>query len=469
MGSGLLLLSAANALYVLTGYVLTVGLARLLGPFVFGLYGVVAAVITILNMLVTRGVPIAASRAIASNPNRADVTVQACRRVMTVLVAGLMVTTVALAAPATVLMGDHRLFVPLLIAAFAVPTFGFNANLLSFVNGMGMFGRQAASQAAYAIGRLAAILGGATIAGLPGAIAGFAVAPLLGAIPLIGTRRTHHNDEALSVSDAAEDATPRSLFNAAVPMVITATMITLLMVIDLLAFKRVGASREVGIYLAAGTLAHVPYFLLQSSALVLLPRVASAPDIARKARVARGVLSDSVVLLALPTALLVAIGDRLVPMIFGEAFHSDAIVVAPLAVATAAVTLHAAFVAIDAALGRMREAVGIGCVGAAALAVAVTISGEGSDVGGAATAAAVVCAVVAVVHGALLWSRIGPLIHARTGIAVAAAAALALASRAAPHSFLGSTVAIIVSTALFGSFVGVAKLIEMPRTTSSAC
>ena len=55
-------LSAAQGLYVLSGYVLNVVLARFLGPGSYGVYGVVLTLLTIVNLMQTQGVPQALSR-----------------------------------------------------------------------------------------------------------------------------------------------------------------------------------------------------------------------------------------------------------------------------------------------------------------------------------------------------------------------------------------------------------------------
>src|SRR5687767_2069938 len=65
-----LALTFSSALYILTGYGVSVGLARILGPAHYGEYAVVTALLTIVNLVVARGVPVVASRAISQAPDR---------------------------------------------------------------------------------------------------------------------------------------------------------------------------------------------------------------------------------------------------------------------------------------------------------------------------------------------------------------------------------------------------------------
>ncbi len=64
-------LSAAQALFVLAGYILNVVLARYLGPGPYGVYGIVVSLLTIVNLMQTQGVPQALSRAIAGGSDEA--------------------------------------------------------------------------------------------------------------------------------------------------------------------------------------------------------------------------------------------------------------------------------------------------------------------------------------------------------------------------------------------------------------
>ncbi|MBC7644662.1 MAG: oligosaccharide flippase family protein, partial [Thermoleophilia bacterium] len=266
---GLLLLTVSNAVYILGGYVLTVALAHILGKSGFGSYGVVASFATVINMLVTRGVPIAAARGIAAHAEAAGDWVAASRYVMLPLSIGLAVVGIVAAWPLASLLGDSSLRLPMQVGALLALTFGFQAQLFSWMYGTENYNRQAVGQMAYGLGRVVTIVGGAQVAGLTGAIVGFVLGPLIGALPLV-TRRPAGS------SIAERNRLVRTLISSAMPIVVTATGVTLLMVVDIIAFKSVATKPDVGLYTAAASLAHIPYFLLQAASFVLLPSVAAA-------------------------------------------------------------------------------------------------------------------------------------------------------------------------------------------------
>ena len=72
MARGAALVTAASALFVASGYAVNVWLGRLLGPEDYGRFGVVLALITMLNVLQNSSVPQAVARYTASHPHGAS-------------------------------------------------------------------------------------------------------------------------------------------------------------------------------------------------------------------------------------------------------------------------------------------------------------------------------------------------------------------------------------------------------------
>jgi hypothetical protein len=112
-------------------------------------------------------------------------------------------------------------------------------------------------------------------------------------------------------------------------------------------------------------------------------------------------------------------------MIFGRSYAGYPPVVLPLAIATAAVTLHATYVNIDAGIGRLRTAVALGLGGVVCLGGAVLAVAHGAEVDRAAWAAAAVAVALAVVHTGVEVRRFGRILGRRSLIAILFAGALA--------------------------------------------
>ena len=453
---GMVLLTLSNALYIASAYVITVALAHHLGPQDFGRYGVATAVVTLIGIAVTRGVPVAATRAIAADPDTAPQTMRSATRVMVPLSLGIATVALLLAYVIATVLDDAKLTVPLLIGSAAALTYAAQSLPLAWFAGMHLHGRQAVAQTWYALSRLGAIVIGGLIAGLAGAVAGFVIAPAIAALATIGGFRVHKNVGARGSTGGISE---RTLVREAAPLVVVAGLVSLLLTIDLFAFKRVGDPADVGRYAAAATIAHVPFFLLRSVPVMLMPAVAAAYASTRETRAAQvgreiqSGVGDSIVLLALPTALLITLGDRALDIIFGSQYAVDGLVVAPLAIATAAITLYSVFVAVETAFGRLRLAAAIGLFGSLLIAAAAALGGQGSDVSRAAWAVALAATVVVLVHGAFLWARTGRLVPGRAVYAALLAAAIGAVTLATPEGaawflvagFLASAVYIVVA------------------------
>jgi O-antigen/teichoic acid export membrane protein len=465
---GMVVLTGANALYIASAYVITVWLAHHLGPRDFGRYGVVTALVTLVTIAVTRGVPVSATREIAADPRNARGTMVVAAKVLVPLAFGIAALAALLAYPVSHVLGDEKLFVPLLIGSAAAITYAAQALPLAWFTGMHRYGRQTVAQGWYAVSRLVAIIVGALLAGLAGAMAGFVIAPAIAALATVGGLRLLRRDRDAPASTGKASVTGRALLREAGPLVLVAGLVSLLLTLDLLAFKRVGTSADAGRYAAAATIAHVPFFLLRSVPIILMPAVAAAalagsnrdPRSPRVRAEIRNGIGDAVVLLALPTALLITLGDRALDLIFGDRYAVGGLVVAPLAIATAAITLYSVFVAVEIALGRLRIAVATGVLGCLLVTVAATLGGQGSDVSRAAWAVAAAAAFAALVHSGLLWARTGPFVATRSLWAIPLAAAVALPTLLAPE---GAVWFLIAAAAASAVYVAVALRLRLVR------
>lgn len=62
---GTIYLMFAQAAFVASGYAIHIGLARLLGPWDYGIYAVVISLMTMVNLILTTGIPQAVSKYVA--------------------------------------------------------------------------------------------------------------------------------------------------------------------------------------------------------------------------------------------------------------------------------------------------------------------------------------------------------------------------------------------------------------------
>lgn len=418
---GMLLLALANAAYVVTAYVVTTVTARVLGPGDFGAFGVVMAWITVLTALLVKGLSTTISREMARGTVDQATAWRAGRSLGVRLSVGLAVLGVAGSPLFAAAFGAQGLDEQFMIGALGALTFGTNAVLLAWPTGQRDYRRQAIAQVAYAVARVALVVGGAVAFGLEGAVVGYVLAPLVSSLSILA------RVPAATASIAAVRAT---MLPSILPLALTSIAVSAWFVIDVFAVSAVFGERstQLGAYVAFGTIAHVPFFLLQATSVAMVPALAAAIDGDARRTAIRRTMTDTIVLVAAPVFVLMTAGDAAARAVFGAAFHVDGLVTAPLALATGAVTVLAALVAVDAAIGRLRAALVVNAFGLAVLVLACLRIGEDEQSVTAVAwgVAAVSCGATVVLaslvrasHGALLDVR-----RASAGLAVGAVAAL---------------------------------------------
>ncbi len=418
---GMLLLALANVAYVVTAYVVTTVTARVLGPGDFGAFGVVMAWITVLTALLVKGLSTTVSREMARGTVDQATAWRAGRSLGIRLSLGLAVLGVVGSPLFASAFGADGLGEQFMIGALGALTFGTNAVLLAWPTGQRDYRRQAIAQVAYAVARVALVVGGAIAFGLEGAVVGYVVAPLVSSLSILSR---------VPAATGSIAAVRSTMLPSILPLALTSIAISAWFVIDVFAVSAVFGERstQLGAYVAFGTIAHVPFFLLQATSVAMVPALAAAIDGDARRSAIRRTMTDTIVLVAAPVFVLMSAGDAAARAVFGAEFRVDGLVAAPLALATGAVTILAALVAVDAAIGRLRAALVVNGFGLVVLALVCLRLGRDqqsvTDVAwGVAAVSVGAMAVLAVLvltsHGALVDLR-----RAGAGIAVGAAASL---------------------------------------------
>lgn len=420
-GRGMVLLALANATYIVTAYVVTTITARLLDPTDFGSFGLLMAWMTVLTALLVKGLSVVIAREMASGD--AATSWQAGRSLGVRLSVALAAGGALLSPVVARAFGAPDLVAWFAVAALAALTFGTNAVLLAWPTGRRDYGRQAIAQVAYAVARVSLVVGGAWAAGLEGALVGYVLAPLVSAASLLARW-----PRARPIAQAR-----RRMARGIVPVSLVSIAVSAYFVIDIFALSAVlgGGHPQLGIYVAYGTVAHVPFFLLQAASVVAVPALAGSAIGAARRGAIRTTMTDALVLLAGPTLLLAAAGDAAARVIFGQGYEAAGIVL-PLALATGAVTLIANLVAVDVAIGRLRSSLAIALAGVALVGwLSVRQLGLVSEEVAARNLAEAVllgCTITLLVQAAHVRLRHGALLEPRraaAGIVIAALAAAA--------------------------------------------
>jgi O-antigen/teichoic acid export membrane protein len=311
-------LSAAQGLYVLSGYVLNVVLARFLGPGSYGVYGVVLTLLTIVNLMQTQGVPQALSRSIAAGADEYGAW-RTALRIQGIASTGGMVLLIVSAPILASVLDDDRLLPGLLIAAAAVPSYAIFAAIGGVLNGRRDFVRQARMNAVYATARVVCVIGLALAFDLAGALVGFALAPVVAAVCLLSARPR---------GPAKGTFEWRPLVRFALPSIGLALALTATMSVDLLFVKGIIADDDIaGIYAAAQNAARLTYFVIIPAGVVLFPAMAEAiasRDHARQRVLVADGIEGAITVVLLLVAVMAGARIPLLDLAFGSAYEGAA-------------------------------------------------------------------------------------------------------------------------------------------------
>lgn len=349
---GAVLLAASQAILIALGYVTHLLVGKIGGPPLYGVYGVVLSLMTIINMLLTLGIPVAASKETAEDEANSGGVFLSAARLQLLFALCLSAGSFVAAGPLASLLHDQKLVPLIRFTAFIYPATAVYSLLSNYFNGLHAFAAQARLTLLYAAAKLAGSVGLLLVfrsvpAALSGFIAGGLTATALGlpqAFPTIRGR-------------VRATVPARHLFVFAGSFVGMSLALQILMSLDLFLVKRLlHDDTLVGYYNAAATVSRIPYFILQGLGFVFLPSVARLfkenPDRARA--FIRDVFRYLFLLLLPITALAATTSKALLELFFSAAYAPAA---RPLTLLSVALGLLSAFYllsTIAAGAGRAR-------------------------------------------------------------------------------------------------------------------
>ena len=212
-----------------------------------------------------------------------------------------------------------------------MPPYGAYAVLVAYHNGRRNYTRQAGSQAAYAIGKVVAVIALAYPLRLVGAVIGYVVAAVIGCVAAFV--RPAGGEAVVGLWPLLRLATPLSIFALASVAQFS---------VDILFVKGLGTSHaDAGLYAAAQNIARIPYFLMTGLAVLVLPALAGLmrQSVPAAAGAARQALRLST-LAAVPIAALVAgTAPEALELLYGPTYAPGSDVLAILAPGMAALAV----------------------------------------------------------------------------------------------------------------------------------
>ena len=300
--------------FLITGYVVHIGLGRLLGPQLYGLYTVTTILITVVVMnLLISGIPQAVSKYISEDPSRAESVKRSGFEIQFLLGFVLFVIYLALADFTALLLNDQSMAVYIRLSSIMIIPFAMLAVIATgYFNGLRWYSKQSISWIISYILKPVLIFG-LVFAGFSvfGAVLGFALAPVIGLIV------------ALYFAGLPKRVKPfsrKKILLFALPVTLQVVLTQYITNIDLLVLKAlVEIPEEIGYYSAASMISKVPVSLLAALNMAIFPAI-SATTYQNDAIRTKTYVSESLrylIMLLMPASIMISLtSDELVSLLY---------------------------------------------------------------------------------------------------------------------------------------------------------
>ena len=272
MRKGVMYLTSSRIIFALSGFILHIGLARLLGIEAYGIYGVIMALMGIAYIVYQPGIYTAVAKFTSENIEIANpiltagLRIQACLTIFSALIIFLCAPLIAQ------LLKDSSLSSYIRLASLITVPMGLETIYLGSLNGARFFGKQAFSVIVHSVVKVLIVF---TIILLGFEVMGVIFGLIISAI--IATFIARHfcqydkRDEVFEI---------KKLLAFAASVVIYIFCISSITNLDLLFVKSLlKSNEETGLYTSAANVAKVPFMLFSSFSTVLLPSVSKALSI----------------------------------------------------------------------------------------------------------------------------------------------------------------------------------------------
>ncbi len=364
-----LLLVAAEVIFSFSGYILSIGLGRILGVEDYGRFSIIASIATIVSILAARGVPTAMVKRISEHPNNwtRTFTLKAqAFKIQAVIVA--VVTAIFLVSASFMArgLGDPSLVSYLYPATLIIPAFALSSFHVQFFNAIKAFKATAALKAARGIFRLGTILPLAFFFGITGAIWGFVLAPLLTFLLALLLHRISVLPQIQNSPQTQTSLTPppyRDLLTLGGMFFVYTLCYELYMRMDLFIIKYfIADDTVVGLYAAAQNISLIPYQIAFALTYILFPTISTLakqndyPQIRTTLHKIMGIL---IAVLTPSVIALVSLREFILTLFYGDSFSAAAVYLPYLAIGSAGLTGLFILISILNGMGQVRLSVSV--------------------------------------------------------------------------------------------------------------
>ena len=423
---GTIYLMFAQTAFVASGYAIHIGLARLLGPSEYGIYAVVISLMTMVNLILTTGIPQAVSKYVAHDDGSAEEIRNTALKMQLVFSLAIFSVYFLLAEQIALLLNDVSLTAYLRASSFIVPGYAVYSILVGYLNGLREYKKQAITAVSYSIFKATFILTMVLVGyAVMGAVVGFVFAPIAALlIAVYFTRRVKigkqspilTNSKVPQIHEIVEDTlnrtpsiTVKHILDFAVPIALFSIATNLIMSIDLFFVKAYLTNYEAGIYSAASMIARVPFFLMGGLYGALFPAISNSTansNIEKTRKYISDSLRYSLMAMVPAVAIISYFSDELLTLVYSGEYAGGAQVLSILIFGLGFYSLFFLFTTILNGSGRPRDSLIMSVIVLGLDVVLNFLLVPEYGMIGAATATGGACLVGVMIAGFVLFRRI---------------------------------------------------------------
>ncbi|MFC1648897.1 oligosaccharide flippase family protein [Nanoarchaeota archaeon] len=406
ISQGVLYLGIAQMIFVITGYILNIALGRILGPASYGIFGVVTAINAAFIMALAPGVPGAVGKYISEEKIDAKLIQKRGLKIQMGFAAVLFMAYLAAAQPIAALLNDASLAHYLYATAFTIPFYAFYILRISYYNGSRQYGQQAKLAMVYPLAKLLIIVVLLLLGfRLWGAIIGIVAANVIASLSVF-----YIADKYL-IKGEEGDISSKTLITFAYPLVLSSFVTTLVPYLDLLVVKYYLPGVTTGLYTAASAVSRAPSVILAALGLTIGPALSYSIS-NNKMKLTRTYIKEAIrylMICLLPFIALIAATNRnLIVLFYSNVYEAAAVVLTVLIVAKSLGQFHNVFIIVINASGFTKFKLMISVFSLALLLGLNIILVPRYGMIGAAYAALLNTAIIAIASGSYVFYRFKP-------------------------------------------------------------
>lgn len=315
VAKGTYYLLISTVVYTFSGYLMHIGLGRILGPSDYGVFVVVLYLMTLASLILTTGIPQAVAKFVSEKDEDADAVGASAMKVQFVLSLAIFLLYYLFAGLIASALNDESLKSYIQVSAFAIPISGIFSVYIFYLNGLRKYNEQAYVNILYSLARvtlpLALVLLGLSVFG---AVIGQILAPLAAFFIFIRYPfwKTKSGFNALKI------------IRFAVPVVLFSAATSIFQSLDLFFVKSLLVdAAQTGYYSAVSTISKVPLLVMLALTGALYPAISSSSSgghLERTGAYAREAFRYSLMFLLPVTFILSATSNGLVELLYSKIY-----------------------------------------------------------------------------------------------------------------------------------------------------